>query len=272
MSTQLKSEPAQETLVEMNHIEKVFNPGTISEVSLFHDFNLSIRKGAFVSVVGSNGSGKTTVLNLLCGSVAPDSGEIKVGGKEISRLSEYRHSRFIGRVFQNPAAGTCPQLTILENLSLADNKGKRFGLTPGVTHKRVDFYRSQLELLHLGLEDKLSVPVASLSGGQRQALALLICTMTPIKLLILDEHTAALDPKSSENVMELTERFVREKNLTTLMVTHNLKYAVAYGDRLMMMHRGRIVLDVDGEEKQGFGIRDLTARFDEISLEDGNSI
>jgi putative ABC transport system ATP-binding protein len=269
MSTQHKSE---EILVELNHIDKVFNQGTISEVSLFHDFNLSIRKGSFVSVIGSNGSGKTTVLNLLCGSVTPDSGEIKVGGKEISHLTEYRHSRFIGRVFQNPAAGTCPELTILENMSLADNKGKRFGLTPGVSRKRIDFYRSQLELLRLGLEDKLNVPVASLSGGQRQALALLICTMTPIELLILDEHTAALDPKSSENVMELTERFIREKNLTALMVTHNLKYALAYGDRLLMMHRGTIVMDCEGEEKEKLEIRDLTARFDEISLEDGNSI
>ncbi|WP_428849317.1 MAG: ABC transporter ATP-binding protein [Thermocaproicibacter melissae] len=269
MSTQHKSE---EILVELKHIDKVFNQGTISEVSLFHDFNLSIRKGSFVSVIGSNGSGKTTVLNLLCGSVTPDAGEIKVNGREISHLPEFQHSRFIGRVFQNPAAGTCPELTILENLSLADNKGKRFGLTPGVSRKRIDFYRSQLELLHLGLEDKLNVPVASLSGGQRQALALLICTLTPIELLILDEHTAALDPKSSENVMELTDRFIREKNLTALMVTHNLKYALAYGDRLLMMHRGTIVLDCEGEEKEKLEIRDLTARFDEISLEDGNSI
>lgn len=272
MSTQLRSEPAAETLVEMRHIDKTFNAGTISEVALFHDFNLFIRKGAFVSVIGSNGSGKTTVLNILCGSVAPDAGEVTVGGKEISRLSEFRHSRFIGRVFQNPAAGTCPELTILENMSLADSKGKRFGLTPGVSRKRIDFYRSQLELLRLGLEDKMNVRVASLSGGQRQALALLICTMSPIQLLILDEHTAALDPKSSENVMELTERFVREKHLTALMVTHNLKYAVAYGDRLIMMHRGCIVLDAEGEEKKNMSIHDLTGKFDEISIEDGNSV
>lgn len=272
MSTQLKSEPSAKTLVEMRHIEKTFNRGTVSEVALFRDFDLTIEEGSFVSVVGSNGSGKTTVLNILCGSVAPDAGEVFVDGKEISRLSEFRHSRFIGRVFQNPAAGTCPKLTILENMSLADNKGKRFGLTPGVSRKRLDYYRSQLELLKLGLEDKLNIPVASLSGGQRQALALLICTMSPIRLLILDEHTAALDPKSSENVMELTERFVREKHLTALMVTHNLKYAVAYGNRLIMMHRGHVVLNAEGEEKKAMGIRDLTARFDEISIEDGNSI
>ncbi|MCI1955148.1 MAG: ATP-binding cassette domain-containing protein [Oscillospiraceae bacterium] len=272
MSTQPRSEPPQNRFVEMRHIAKTFNPGTASEVALFRDFSLSVKKGGFVSVVGSNGSGKTTVLNILCGNIAPDAGTVTVGGKEIGRLKEYRHSRFIGRVFQDPAAGTCPRLTILENLSLADNKGKRFGLTRGVSRKRTDFYRSQLELLRLGLEDKLDAPVAGLSGGQRQALALLICTMAPLELLVLDEHTAALDPKSSENVMELTDRFIREKHLTALMVTHNLKYAVEYGDRLIMMHRGHIVLDADGGAKQAMDIRSLTEKFDEISIEDGNSI
>ena len=272
MSTQPSSEPSSEFLVEMRRISKTFNPGTISEVRLFHDFNLSLRRGSFTSVVGSNGSGKTTILNILCGSTVPDAGEVVVGGRESSTLSECRHSKFIGRVFQDPAAGTCPKLTVLENLALADNKGKRFGLTGSVCKNRIDFYRSQLELLKLGLEDKLNQPVASLSGGQRQALALLICTMTPISLLILDEHTAALDPKSSETVMDLTDRFVREKHLTALMVTHNLKYAAAYGDRLLMMHRGNIVLDVCGQEKERLGVRGLTEKFDEISLEDGNSV
>ena len=256
----------------MCHICKTFNPGTVSEVPLFRDFNLTLRRGSFAAVVGSNGSGKTTILNILCGSVTPDSGEAAVAGQEIVGMPEYRISRFVGRVFQDPAAGTCPALTVLENLSLADNKGKRFGLSGGVSRKRTDFYRSQLELLKLGLEDKLDLPVASLSGGQRQALALLICVMTPIKLLILDEHTAALDPKSSETVMELTDRIVREKRLTVLMVTHNLKYAVGYGDRLLMMHRGRIVLDAEGEAKRALGIRSLTEKFDEISLEAGNSV
>lgn len=272
MLTQPRSDAPEEPLVQMRHVCKTFNPGTVNEVPLFRDFNLTLRRGTFAAVVGSNGSGKTTVLNILCGSVSPDSGEVIVAGKEMGGLPEYRHSRFIGRVFQDPAAGTCPGLTVLENLSLADNKGKRFGLTAGVSGKRTDFYRSQLELLKLGLEDKLNLPVASLSGGQRQALALLICAMTPIRLLILDEHTAALDPQSSETVMELTDRIVREKGLTALMVTHNLKYAVGYGDRLLMMHRGRIVLDAEGEEKRALGIRSLTERFDEISLEDGNSV
>lgn len=265
-----KPDLAGAPLVELRNIRKTFNPGSVNENVLFRGLNLSIREGEFVSVVGSNGSGKTTVLNVLCGSIPADGGEILVRGREIGKLREYEHSRFIGRVFQDPSKGTCPELTILENLSLADGKGRRFGLTRGVSRKRTDFYRSQLELLKLGLEDKLDLPVASLSGGQRQALALLICTMTPIDLLILDEHTAALDPRSSQNVMELTERFVREKHLTALMVTHNLKYAVGFGNRLLMMHRGAVVFDAAGSEKEAIAVADLTARFNEISIEDGN--
>jgi putative ABC transport system ATP-binding protein len=272
MSTQPKSEPLFDNLAEMRHIFKTFNPGTVSEISLFQDFGLSLRRGSFTVVVGSNGSGKTTLLNILCGSIAPDSGEVIIDGRESSRFSECHHAKLIGRVFQNPAAGTCPKLTVLENLALADNKGKCFGLSRGISKKQIDFYRSQLELLKLGLENKLNLPVANLSGGQRQALALLICSMTPISLLILDEHTAALDPKSSETIMELTDRFVREKHLTALMVTHNLKYAANFGDRLLMMHRGNIVFDVCGNKKASVGIRDLTEKFDEISIEDGNSV
>lgn len=269
MSTLHNSESGQ-GFVSLQHIYKTFHPGSVNEVVLFTDFNLEIEKNQFVSVVGSNGSGKTTVLNLLCGSLPADGGQIFVGGREIRKLKEYERSRFIGRVFQDPAKGTCPELTILENMALADSKGASFGLRPGVNKKRVDYYRSQLELLKLGLEDKLNLSVSSLSGGQRQALALLICTMTPLDLLILDEHTAALDPRSSETVMELTERIVREKQLTTLMVTHNLKFAVRYGDRLMMMHRGGIVLDTAGEDKAALRTKDLTEKFNEISIEDGN--
>ncbi len=256
--------------VSLRHIYKTFNSGSVNEVVLFEDFNLEIKKNQFVSVVGSNGSGKTTILNLLCGSIPPDSGEISLGGKSIEGLKEYERSHYIGRVFQDPSKGTCPELTILENMALADNKGASFGLMAAVNKNRIDFYRSQLELLHLGLEDKLHLSVGSLSGGQRQALALLISTMTPLDLLILDEHTAALDPRSSETVMQLTEALIREKNLTTLMVTHNLKYAVGYGDRLLMMHRGGIALDASDEAKSLLHIKDLTDKFNEISIEDGN--
>lgn len=267
-----EAEGKNAVLVQMRHIYKTFNKGSVNESVLFTDFNLDVREGRFVAVVGSNGSGKTTMLNVLCGTTPVDSGEVFVGGSEIGNLPEYKRSKFIGRVFQNPAMGTCPKLTVLENMSLADNKGKAFGLGMGVNRRRVDYYRSQLELLKMGLEDRLMVPVASLSGGQRQALAMLICAMSPIKLLILDEHTAALDPKSSETVMELTQRFVEEKHITTIMVTHNLRFAVDFGDRLIMMHKGKAVLDVADGEKEKLGIKDLTAKFDDISIEVGNAI
>lgn len=257
-------------LVRLEHINKVFNPGTVSEMGVFEDFSFSIREGEFISVVGSNGSGKTTMLNLLCGSLPLDGGKIFLREREITGLAEYRRAAHIGRVFQDPMKGTCPALTILENMSLADNKGKSFGLGLGVNRRRVDYYKSQLELLHLGLEDKLSQKVGVLSGGQRQALALLISTLTPIDLLVLDEHTAALDPKSSENVMELTDKVVREKKLTAIMVTHNLRFAEEYGSRLVMMHAGKTVIDVAGEEKKHHRREELLKIFNEISIECGN--
>lgn len=266
MSTPHKSEE----LISLSGIYKTFHPDSVSEVVLFSDFSLSVRRGQFVSVVGSNGSGKTTILNLICGSIAPDQGRILLNGRDITSMKEFQRSRSIGRVFQDPSKGTCPELTILENMALADNKGASYSLTPGVSRRRIDFYRTQLEQLHLGLEDKLSIAVGSLSGGQRQALALLIATMTPLELLILDEHTAALDPRSSENVMELTERIVQEKKLTTLMVTHNLKYAIRYGNRLLMMHQGGVVIDAADEGKTAMHTNDLLEKFNEISLEVGN--
>jgi len=254
----------------MEHIDKTFNKGTVNEVVLFRDFSLNIRRGEYVTVVGSNGSGKTTMLNILCGNTGIDRGRIYVNGRDVCRLKEYQRARFIGRVFQDPAKGTCPSLTILENMSLADNKGSAYGLTRGVNRKRIDFYRSQLELLKMGLEDKLNLEVGNLSGGQRQALALLISTMVPIDLLILDEHTAALDPRSSETVMELTNRIVLEKRITTLMVTHNLRYAIEYGNRIIMMHAGECVVDAAGPEKDKYAVADLLKIFNEISVECGN--
>ena len=257
-------------MLEVKNIRKIYNPGTVQEKCLFDDFSLSIPDGQFVSVVGSNGSGKTSLLNLICGSIQPDGGQILMQGRDIRKDSEHVRARKIGRVYQNPAMGTCAQMTILENLSLADFKGKPAGLHRGTDRRRIDAYREMLRPLGLGLEDMLSTKVGTLSGGQRQALALLMSTMTPISFLILDEHTAALDPKTADIIMELTGRVVREKQLTAIMVTHNLRYVVEYGDRILMMHQGHAVLDKAGEEKQAVRIEDLLTIFNEISIECGN--
>ena len=257
-------------MLELKNINKYYNAGTVNEMCLFQDFNLSIDDHEFVSVVGSNGSGKTSMLNIICGSIPVDSGTISINGQDITKMPEFVRQRRIGRVYQNPAMGTCPHMTILENMSLADNKGKPFNLLPGTNKKRIDFHREQLKTLGLGLEDKLHVKVGVLSGGQRQAMALLMSTMTPIEFLILDEHTAALDPKTAETIMILTDRIVKEKNLTTVMVTHNLRYAVEYGDRLLMMHQGHAVVDKKGPEKAAMKVDDILDQFNAISIECGN--
>lgn len=270
MTQSAMSESGTVPLVRLEHVDKCFNRGSVNEAALFHDFSFSVAKGEFVSIVGSNGSGKTTLLNIICGSIATDAGRVLLRDRDITGLTEHQRAAFIGRVFQDPAKGTCPALTILENLSLADGKGKAYGLGRGVNRRRADYYRSQLELLRMGLEDRLDLEVGALSGGQRQALALLISTMTPIDLLVLDEHTAALDPKASETVMELTDRIVREKKLTAVMVTHNLKFAVNYGSRIVMMHQGTCVIDAEGENKAAYSMAELLKTFNEISIECGN--
>lgn len=257
-------------MLELKQINKYYNQGTVNEMCLFEDFSLTIKDRQFVSVVGSNGSGKTSMLNIICGSIPLDSGRIIIGGKDITSMPEYKRQRRIGRVYQNPAMGTCPHMTILENMALADNKGKPFNLLPGTNRQRINYYKEQLHSLGLGLEDKLNVKVGVLSGGQRQAMALLMSTMTPIEFLILDEHTAALDPKTAEVIMELTDQIVREKNLTTIMVTHNLRYAVEYGDRLIMMHQGSAIIDSADEDKASLKVDDILDRFNEISIECGN--
>ena len=257
-------------MLEVRNITKIYNQGTVTEHTLFKDFSLTVEEGQFVSIVGSNGSGKTSLLNIICGSIPIESGEVLVDGTPITKLKEYQRYASMGRVYQDPAAGTCPGLTMLENLSLADNKGKPFGLSRGVNRKRISDYRDQLHALGLGLEDKLDVKMGALSGGQRQAVALLMATMTPLKFLILDEHTAALDPKTAEVIMELTGKVVREKKLTAMMVTHNLRYAVEYGDRILMMNQGHVVLDRAGEEKKATGIDDVLGMFNRISIECGN--
>lgn len=257
-------------MLELKGIHKYYNPGTVNEMCLFQNFDLTVEDGEFVSVVGSNGSGKTSMLNIICGSIPVEAGRIYINGTDITKEKEFRRNRRIGRVYQNPAMGTCPSMTILENMSLADNKGKVYGFGKGTNRGRISYYRELLAQLGLGLEDKLDIKVGSLSGGQRQAMALLMSTMTPIEFLILDEHTAALDPKTAELIMELTDRIVKEKKLTTIMVTHNLRYAIEYGDRLLMMHQGGIVLDKKREEKEKVSVDEILKLFNEISIECGN--
>ena len=257
-------------MLKLEHINKTFNEGTIDEKILFSDFNLSIKKGDFVAVVGSNGSGKTTMLNIVSGDIMPDSGSVILDGEDISKQKNYKRAKRIARVFQNPSVGTCPSMTIFENMSIADNKAKTYGLTAGLNNKRKEEYKSQLEILGMGLENRLNTKAGALSGGQRQALSLIMATLVRPDLLLLDEHTAALDPKSGDIVMELTEKIVREKQITTLMVTHNLRYAVEYGTRSIMMHEGDIVLDISGDDKKAYGIDNYLKMFNEISIECGN--
>ena len=257
-------------MLELRNIVKIYQGGTVNETCLFNDFSLTIPDRQFVCVVGSNGSGKTSLLNIICGSIPIDEGQVLIGGENITHMPEHKRHRRIGRVYQNPALGTCPSMTILENMSMADNKGKPFNLRRCVNRKKTEEYRAMLAQLGLGLEDKLGVQVGSLSGGQRQAMALLMSTMTPIEFLILDEHTAALDPKTAEIIMQLTVRIVAEKQQTTIMVTHNLRYAVEYGDRVLMMHQGHAELDLSGEARRNLRVEDLLTRFNEISIECGN--
>ena len=252
-------------MLELRDLTKIYNAGTVTEMTLFDHFNLTVDDGQFVSIVGSNGSGKTSLLNILCGSIPLDGGDVLVGGKSIRKQKDFQRYATIGRVYQNPSLGTCPNLTMLENMSLADNKGKRFGLGFGVNRKRIDFYRAELASLGLGLEDKLDVKMGALSGGQRQAVALLMATMTPLNFLILDEHTAALDPKTAAKVLTLSEKIVEENHLTTLMITHNMKDAIKYGNRLIMMYEGHVIYDVRGEEKANLQVSDLLQRFEQVS-------
>ena len=254
-------------MLEIKNLTKIYNPGTVTELKLFDGLDLTVPDGQFISIVGSNGSGKTSLLNIICGSIPLDGGDVLVDGKSIRKQRDFQRYASIGRVYQNPALGTCPNLTMLENLSLADNKGKRFGLSQGVNKKRVDFYRSELAGLGLGLEDKLDIKMGALSGGQRQAVALLMATLTPLKFLILDEHTAALDPKTAETIMVLTGKVVKEKGLTAMMVTHNLRYALEYGDRLLMLDRGKVVVDRAGEEKTQMTTEEILQVFGQLSMQ-----
>ena len=237
-------------MLKITNISKTFNPGTINEKKALTDLSLHLEKGDFVTILGSNGAGKSTLFNAIAGSFPVDSGDIRLDGQNITSLPDYKRSKFIGRMFQDPLKGTAPNMTIEENLALAYMRASS-GTSPFSMISRADRkdFRERLSQLGLGLEDRMNQPVGLLSGGQRQALTLLMATLQKPQLLLLDEHTAALDPKTAETIMVLTGKVVKEKKLTALMVTHNLRYAVEYGDRLLMLHHGQIVLDKAGEEK-----------------------
>lgn len=256
-------------MLKIENIYKTFNKGTVNSAKVFENFNLNVEKGEFVSIVGSNGSGKTTLLNLISGNINVDQGNILLANENITNKKEYVRARKIGRVFQDPSKGTVNSMTIAENFALAENKGKLYGLSFGLNKGKIGTYKQLVSSLGLGLEDKMDTLVGALSGGQRQALALLIATMTPIDLLLLDEHTAALDPKTSQDIMELTNKIVKEKQITTLMVTHNLRFAVEYGSRLLMFNKGEIVIDKK-EDKELLKVEDLLSTFNAISIECGN--
>jgi putative tryptophan/tyrosine transport system ATP-binding protein len=255
-------------MLQIKNLLKVFNRDTVSENKVFDGLSLDINNGDFITIIGSNGAGKSTLLNIISGSINVDEGSIALEDKEISRLPEFKRTRLMGRVFQNPSMGTSPTMTILENMSMAHNKGGRFGLSFGVSKKNITYFKELLSMLNLGLEDKLHTKVGLLSGGQRQALSLLMATMSKPNLLLLDEHTAALDPKTSETIIEMTDKIVRDKNITTLMVTHNLNHAIKLGNRLIMMHRGQVVLDISGEEKKNLTMEKLLGYFDKMQSKD----
>lgn len=252
-------------MLQLTKVAKLFFPGSPDEKVALSGIELSLAPGDFVTVIGSNGAGKSTLMNVISGVLAPDSGEVRIEGKTVQQLPEYKRSRWIGRVFQDPMAGTAPTMTIEENLAMAYARGKRRGLAFGVTRGKRVFFREQLQRLNLGLENRLKARVGQLSGGERQALSLLMATFTKPQILLLDEHTAALDPSRAELVTRLTESIVREMNLTTLMVTHNMEQALRLGNRLIMMDKGRIILDVDENRKRELTVERLLQEFERIS-------
>ena len=252
-------------MLTLSHVSKTFNAGTINEKRALVDCNLHLAPGDFVTIIGGNGAGKSTLMNMVAGVYPIDAGTITLDGKNISRLSEPARAKYLGRVFQDPMMGTAADMQIIENLAMAKRRGRARTLAWGVTRAEKDEYADRLRELGLGLEKRPTAKVGLLSGGQRQALTLLMATLTEPKLLLLDEHTAALDPKTAAKVLDLTEKIVAEKNLTTLMVTHNMNDAIRMGNRLIMMHEGRIIYDVRGDEKRSLTVKDLLQKFEEVS-------
>lgn len=252
-------------MLTLQNIYKTFNKNTVNEKLAISNLSLHLNKGDFVTVIGGNGAGKSTMLNLIAGVYLPDSGKIVLDGETITALQEYKRAKYLGRVFQDPMMGTAANMEIQENLALAYRRGKHRGLKWGITKEEKQLYMEMLKNLDLGLESRMSTKVGLLSGGQRQALTLLMATLQQPKLLLLDEHTAALDPKTAERVLELTRQIVAANSLTTLMVTHNMKHAIQYGNRLIMMYEGNIVYDVSGEEKSKLKVADLLQKFEDVS-------
>jgi len=251
-------------MLKLDNISKIFNKGTINEVKALQEVSLHLEKGSFTVMVGTNGSGKSSLLNAIAGSFFVESGKIFHNGKDITRAPEHKRAKEIGIVFQNPFTGTAPDMTIAENISLASKRGKRRGLGMALRQKKLDEFRERLKGLNMGLEDRLNNPIGKLSGGQRQAITLLMATWMKPQLLLLDEHTAALDPKSAIKIIKLTDEIVRKDKLTTLMVTHSMQQAVNMGNRIIMMHNGRIVYDFNENEKKHLKVNDLLSLFDEV--------
>ena len=252
-------------MLKVNRVCKTFNAGTINEKRALVNVNLHLHPGDFVTIIGGNGAGKSTLMNMIAGVYPIDAGTIVLDGKNISRLSESRRAQYLGRVFQDPMMGTASDMQIVENLAMAKRRGQRRTLAWGVTRAEKEEYAERLKILGLGLESRLTAKVGLLSGGQRQALTLLMATLTDPKLLLLDEHTAALDPKTAAKVLDLTEQIVGERKLTTLMVTHNMNDAIRMGNRLIMMHEGQIIYDVRGDEKKSLTVKDLLQKFEEVA-------
>ncbi|ALS27083.1 ABC transporter ATP-binding protein [Paenibacillus cisolokensis] len=252
-------------MLEISNVSKLFNPGTVDEKIALAGIRLHLNPGDFVTIVGSNGAGKSTLMNMISGVLKPDTGEIRIDGRNITALPEFKRSSWIGRVFQDPMAGTAPHMTIEENLAMAYRRGQSRGLRFGVNRKKREMFRDQLSRLGIGLENRLGAKVGLLSGGERQALSLLMATFTKPQILLLDEHTAALDPNRAELITALTDSIVREMKLTTLMVTHNMEQAIRLGNRLIMMDKGRIILDIEEEQKKHLTVERLLGEFERIS-------
>jgi putative tryptophan/tyrosine transport system ATP-binding protein len=251
-------------LLHLKQINKIFNEGTLDEKIALNQIHLSLKKGDFVTIIGSNGAGKSTIMNVISGVIPPDTGRVEISGKNVTAIPEYKRSQYIGRVFQDPMAGTAPNMSIEENLAMAFCRNKKRSLRLGVSKKRRELFKESLESLHLGLENRLNAKVGMLSGGERQALSLLMATFTEPSILLLDEHTAALDPSRAELITKLTKEIVGRFGLTTIMVTHNMQQALDLGNRLIMMDKGQIILEVSEEEKQNLTIEKLMKEFQRI--------